>query len=288
MKKAVLLIFLFVVFSIAVFAQTLPRLAVVEFSNNNQSERLKEVSKAVRDLVESHMAGMRQYTIITRNEIDVLLQNQQIQVSNISSAENIQKLQILNINYIVTGSVNAMIDDYSIVIRLLDVSSGEYAHSVNELVGSSSRELHNSIQGLMNRFTAGMTSVGNRLVGGEGQRGYQVGDRGPGGGFIFSADSGAYMEISLSLGSYNWDRAVQAAKDHKGGGFNDWRLPSRDELNMIYQNLRRRNLAGLGNDSFWSSSQSNNDSAWFQNFSNCSQLVINKVNTYSVRAIRAF
>jgi hypothetical protein len=87
------------------------------------------------------------------------------------------------------------------------------------------------------------------------QRTYNIGDKGPGGGFIFYAEGGVYMEVTLTLGSYNWDQAVEVAKNYKGGGFTDWRLPSQSELNMIYQNLRKKNLAGLGDDTYWSSSQ---------------------------------
>jgi len=39
---------------------------------------------------------------------------------------------------------------------------------------------------------------------------------------------------------------------------------------------------------FWSSSEYNNNNAWYQNFSNGNQNNNNKNNTYRVRAVRDF
>jgi hypothetical protein len=89
----------------AVFAeaQELPRLAVVEFSSNVNTPKARSDNVAVRNLVESQMVAAGKYQIVTRSEIDQLLANQQIAVSDISSAENVKKLQLQNISYIVTG-----------------------------------------------------------------------------------------------------------------------------------------------------------------------------------------
>jgi hypothetical protein len=54
------------------------------------------------------MVATGKYQVIAREEIDKLLANQQIQVSSISSRENVKKLQLQNISYIITGSVDAL------------------------------------------------------------------------------------------------------------------------------------------------------------------------------------
>ncbi|MCL1813099.1 MAG: DUF1566 domain-containing protein, partial [Treponema sp.] len=236
-----------------------------------------------------HLVGTGKYEIITREEIDKLLANQSIQVSRISSAENIQKLQLQNISYIVTGSVDAIGNDYAVTVKVLDVSSGEFSHSVDDIMGSGSRELYAGITALMNKFVAGLSSEGGRIgQTGQGQKSYEIGDRGPGGGFIFHTEGGVYMEVSLPLGSYNWNDAIEVARNYKGGGFSDWRLPTQDELNTIYVNLRKRNLAGLGNDTYWSSSQYGNNYAIKQRFSDGYQYDYSKSSSGSVRAIRVF
>ena len=165
MKRVLCLIGLALVLSSGLFAQALPRLAVVEFSKNTNNEKISVDAITVREIVESEMVKTRKYQIITREDIDKLLENQRIQVSSISSAENLQKLELQNINYIVTGSLSAMGNDYAITVRVLNVSTGQFSHSENDFMGSGSRELYAGIMALMAKFAAGMAvSEGGAIV----------------------------------------------------------------------------------------------------------------------------
>jgi formylglycine-generating enzyme required for sulfatase activity len=146
----------------------LPRLAVVEFSTNNRIDRTVQDGVTVRNLVESQMIASGKYQIITREEIDKLLVNQQIAISSISSRENVQKLQLQNISYIVTGSVDAMGSDYAVTVKVLDVGTGQFSHSANRFMGGSSRELYTGVQDLMAAFIAGTGSSGGQVVRAEG------------------------------------------------------------------------------------------------------------------------
>jgi hypothetical protein len=50
-------------------------------------------------------------------------------------------------------------------------------------------------------------------------------------------------------------------------GYRDWFLPSKDELDLMYQNLARRGLGGFGVDyNYLSSSQRDIETAWSQVF----------------------
>ena len=105
--------------------------------------------------------------------------------------------------------------------------------------------------------------------------GYNIGDTGPGGGLIFYAQGGQFKECSAELGSYSWSNAITAALNYQGGGFTNWRLPDKDELNLMYQNLcRNSNVGAFATSStnvssaYWSSSEYNSSYAWFQLFSN--------------------
>ena len=78
------------------------------------------------------------------------------------------------------------------------------------------------------------------------------------------------------------------------GGYNDWFLPSKDELNKLYENIGQGNALGLGNVGgfsfyvYWSSTEFGSNVAWKQNFNSGSQSIGNKFYDYSVRAVRAF
>jgi hypothetical protein len=82
--------------------------------------------------------------------------------------------------------------------------------------------------------------------------------------------------------------AAGLAKAHNGGGYTDWYLPSKDELNKLF--LNRAAIGGFTNFNYWSSTENENDNgrAWGQYFFNGFQNYFVKNNTYHVRAVRAF
>jgi uncharacterized caspase-like protein len=155
---------------------------------------------------------------------------------------------------------------------------------------------------------------------------YKIGDRGPAGGIVFYdkeqyTDGWRYMEAAPSdlkkaqWGLYGEDVAgsktgigsgkqntelIVAALSRKGetgkaaqlcraytlNGFNDWFLPSEDELNELYKN--RASVGNMRTGIYWSSSQCYGFNAWYQRFSDGFQYDYGKNNANSVRAVRVF
>tara|TARA_R110001632_G_scaffold141909_2_gene257897 strand:- start:36 stop:956 length:921 start_codon:yes stop_codon:yes gene_type:complete len=75
------------------------------------------------------------------------------------------------------------------------------------------------------------------------------------------------------------------------GGYNDWFLPSKDELNKMYVNLHQQGLGGFGGflNYYWSSTNYDDYRAWGQSFSSGSQSYSDKEDyVMPVRAVRAF
>jgi len=70
----------------------------------------------------------------------------------------------------------------------------------------------------------------------------------------------------------------------------DWFLPSRDELNLMYTNLKVAGVGGFTDYLYWSSSEVDANYVWYQTFGNGSQSAIyyDKPSTLWVRAVRAF
>lgn len=158
---------------------------------------------------------------------------------------------------------------------------------------------------------------------------YKIGDVGPAKGIIFydkgsSTDGWRYLEaapVESEWSSKDWgcfnSTSVGTTKTEIGtgkknteailahckekykaawlcaelnlNGFNDWFLPSKDELNLIYQNLFVNKMGGgfTAND-YWSSSEGSFNTAWMQYFYNGKQSNTRKDPTARVRAIRAF
>lgn len=112
------------------------------------------------------------------------------------------------------------------------------------------------------------------------------------GGIIFQLDSsGQHGKVcsEIDLGSSNWFEAKTKCEDYNEGGYTDWYLPSKEELNLIYNNLSRMGLGNFKNDWYWSSSETNGE-AWEQHFAEGVQQNDGGGNESqsSVRAIRSF
>ncbi len=80
--------------------------------------------------------------------------------------------------------------------------------------------------------------------------------------------------------------AAAMVRAYRGGGFSDWFLPSKDELNQLY--INRALCGSFAGDYYWSSSEMTSDTAWYQYFSDGYQGGGTKSYYSRVRAVRAF
>jgi len=70
-------------------------------------------------------------------------------------------------------------------------------------------------------------------------------------------------------------------------GYNDWYLPSKDELNALFEN--KDAIGGFTNDVYWSSTEATaylDDFVWLQNFDSGQQYGISKTFSAKVRCVR--
>ena len=94
--------------------------------------------------------------------------------------------------------------------------------------------------------------------------------------------------------------AARICFDYSYGGYDDWFLPSKDELNLMYENLYEAGLGSFVGTSYWSSSESednfitDNTEAWLQYFNGVnlhlsgSQYDSARDEYSAVRPVRAF
>jgi len=85
-------------------------------------------------------------------------------------------------------------------------------------------------------------------------------------------------------------KAAQLCYALNYGGYSDWFLPSKDELNLMYTNLHdiATPVGGFAGHGYWSSSEDVAYGAWAQGFYYGLQYGNYKTNTCWVRAVRAF
>jgi hypothetical protein len=121
----------------------------------------------------------------------------------------------------------------------------------------------------------------------------------PNNGGYQSSTGATRTEIGLGLTNTNTIIAIQGptstsyaaglARAYNGGGYTDWYLPSKDELNKLY--LNKALIGGFDYRPYWSSTElvSGPQSwTWAQVFGNGNQDYYNKFATNFVRAIRSF
>lgn len=154
--------------------------------------------------------------------------------------------------------------------------------------------------------------------------GYKIGDRGPAGGKVFFVSSdglhgleatsgrgisqgdklwynGTYINTNgkrrgVNSGQFNTERiinhqgdgdyAAQLCANNQGGGYGDWYLPSKEELNLLY--LQKDVVGGFDDVYYWSSTEISHLNAWAQYFLNGFQTTYQKNVWRKVRCIRAF
>jgi hypothetical protein len=108
-----------------------------------------------------------------------------------------------------------------------------------------------------------------------------------------SANTDAIISVQ---GATETSYAAGLARTYTAGGYTDWFLPSKDELNKMWSNRTTINTtaaanggSNFSNNFFWSSTEIVTSNAWQQYFKDGSQSGNNnKYFTYYVRAVRAF
>ena len=89
------------------------------------------------------------------------------------------------------------------------------------------------------------------------------------------------------------DYAARLCSVLSHGGYDDWFLPSKDELDLMYDNLHTEGIGSFSDDRYWSSSEDSNhddaEYAWNQNFSIGLRGIYHRNGDgYSIRPCRAF
>ena len=113
--------------------------------------------------------------------------------------------------------------------------------------------------------------------------------------------TGAQNTIDIELECTTPGTAADICANLTLGGYSDWFLPSKDELNLMWTNLADsdgdgqntgpsdpNNLGGFSANYYWSSTEYDYDSAWDQNFANGNQNANGKATSSYVRSVRAF
>jgi TolB-like protein len=233
------------------FAQQLITVAVSPF--DVRGSFTKDDADAVYELFVGELAANGSVRVVDRTNFDKIMAELQFQQSDWTSGSRVAEFgKALGANSIIRGQLMSLGGKPVITATVLDMNTAQ-------ILSSGSLQL-NDLGELFGRMPGFVKDTIKALP----KPSYKIGDKGPGGGTVFFAEGGAYMEVSGYLGKASWREAGTLARNHKGGGYSDWRLPTRSDLELIHKNLRPKIGGALGNDWHWSSSESYGGTAWVQ------------------------
>ena len=96
-------------------------------------------------------------------------------------------------------------------------------------------------------------------------------------------------KIKTKLGKDNTIYAAyQATLYNAGDGYTGWYLPSKHELNRIFENLKNNDSMNFKDNFYWSSSEKGIYNACRNNLTNNHQDQVSKSNSHFVRPVRSF
>ena len=105
---------------------------------------------------------------------------------------------------------------------------------------------------------------------------------------IYGGAQNTKKSIARAIAESRTCPAASVCDNLVSGGYTDWYLPSKDELDMMYVNLHLQGLGNFQTNFYWSSTEYDTRFAWLQYFLNGFQDGSVKDFTVNVRAVRAF
>jgi hypothetical protein len=115
----------------------------------------------------------------------------------------------------------------------------------------------------------------------------RTGEFAEGGIIVYTDQNGEHGLVcsKIELGKTTWDEAKKLCENYENDGFNDWRLPNKDELQVIFST---RTIRSFDRNFYWSSTEFNQTNLWGLNFADGDWNYFYKNATFNVCAVRSF
>jgi hypothetical protein len=275
-----------------------------------------EVSEFIAGELEYILVN-KSFIVVDRSQLDRLRQEQNFQLSgDVDDSSAVQIGKFAGANIVLMGSISGSGNMRRLRLRALNTQTAR-------VVGSASEALPDTT---VSQQTAPTTPSGSASyrIGDRGPAGgivfYDKGAFSDGWRYLEAAPvetqfSAMWITVPLEYwldlgeeigdGKRNTELLIRSAANSRNpasetaaircsrlnhNGFTDWFLPSIEELNLMYINLKQKNLGNFSNIWYWSSSQGykGNHRAWYVRFNDGQQGYGDVDNALTVRAIRAF
>ena len=207
----------------AAFAQ---RIAVIDF---NAGAGISQAEVDGISAIFNTYFSPQGYTLVERMRIDRVIDEQQFQRGKLTEQQMVRIGQILNISQIVVGDVNIVMNQYNIDVRVLNVQSGTIAakDGATWSQGSSYRTM---MQQLASRLADQIAIKSNTSVSSTTTQ-----KTVPTGVVVLYSYLKVYPEDLGQFDSYP-QRVVEQINKNADYGYDTWRLPTKEEMQLIQAN----------------------------------------------------
>lgn len=224
---------------LGVFAQPTNKLRIAILDLNAGVNRSQSQIDGLSDMLSVELFNSGVFSLIERTQVDKVIREQKFQKSNLSSSQRQEIGGILEVDAIVTGTVNFIVRDtryssdyssiinvgeYNIDIRLISVKNGEVLSTAGgeqnneterELIRRIARQLADNLE-LPNQYETSPVSSPYLLFD------YL---------YVFPKDLGTFSSMPTSL--------INATNKNSAYGYNDWRMPTQEELDALNSNRKK-------------------------------------------------
>jgi len=211
--------------------------AVLTFTSAKQA-----FSDYIIDELATALSLSKNLQVIDRQHTDAIRKEFNIQFSGDVSDEEVKSIgKQLGAQYVITGSLVDIGTAYRFRVAAINIESAVREGSPPLNININDPQVVFLLTGQRQQQTPPIISTPSRT--------YNIGDRGPGGGTVFELDSDRTGGKEVAqVGTAKYTDVRKRAEAYAGGGYNDWRVPNKNELNSMYVNLKQRNLGGFTND----------------------------------------
>ena len=221
-----------------VFAQ---RIAVIDF---NAGAGISQAEVDGISAIFNTYFSPQGYTLVERMRIDRVIDEQQFQRGKLTEQQMVRIGQILNISQIVVGDVNIVMNQYNIDVRVLNVQSVTIAakYGATWSQGSSYRTM---MQQLATRLASQIAIKPNTVVSSS-----QTNISGQKEVIVLYNYLKVYPKDLGEFDSYP-QRVVEQINKNADYGYDTWRLPTKEEMQLIQAN--KGEIGGLTSANYMTS-----------------------------------
>jgi len=134
-------------------------LVVTDFSNNSDIFFLDSWERSVPDLLRSELAQSNDFTILDREKLDAVFEEQKLALAGFIDSSTVQEVgQLVGAEFIVSGSIQKVSQRFRIDVNITRVKTGEV--HIEKAIAPDSEHLDEMIELLVNNIQNHLTGKG--------------------------------------------------------------------------------------------------------------------------------